>query len=183
MTRLKTSLILLSSALIASSFALAQDPGTYRPGSPYSAAQATDAAVCSAQCSGDAACRGWNFVRSNPRQKSGICEFNSLAVDPIQSPVSVSANISSVSNITGQNHIISTGVRTTRIGSPSPARPRITQASTPTKTVSPARQAQTQPRQIQAQQIQAQQPQKGLSIAEQLSPCLLYTSPSPRDRG
>ena len=181
MAHLKTALILLSSALIASSFAFAQDLGTYRPGSPYSAAQASDAAVCSSQCSGDAACRGWNFVRANPRQRNGICEFNSVAVDPIQSPISVSANLTVVNNVTGQNRIIPAGVRTTRIGSPSVNTTRIgapAVSPAPRTAAAPIQQRQTQQLQRQIAQTQAPQPQaiqkqqnqSGLSIAEQLSP-------------
>jgi len=196
MAHLKTALILLSSALITSSFAVAQDPGTYRPGSPYSAAQASDAAVCSSQCSGDAACRGWNFVRSNPRQKNGICEFNSVAVDPIQSPISVSANVTIVNNISGQNRIIPAGVRTTRIGSPSVNTTRIgapapTARPAPRTAAAPIRPrqtqqlqrqiSQTQAPQAQAQTVQTQQGQRGLSIAEQLSP-LSQTQPAPSSR-
>ena len=120
MARFKTIVILLFSVLLASTFAQAQDPGTYRPGQPYNAVPATSSTVCDTQCQGDAACRGWNFVRTNPRQTQGICEFNSLAVDPIQSPVSVSSNLTQVFNSTGQNNIIPAGVRTTRIGSPNP---------------------------------------------------------------
>lgn len=120
MARFKTALILFFSALLVSTFALAQDPGTYRLGQPYAAAQAPSSTVCDSQCRGDAACRGWNFVRTNPRQKNGICEFNSVAVDPIRSPVSVSANQTQVINYSGQSRIIPAGVRTTRIGTPAP---------------------------------------------------------------
>ena len=120
MARIKTALILLVSALVASTFAIAQDPGTYRPGQPYAASPAAAASICNTQCKGDAACRGWNFVRTNPRQKNGICEFNAIAVDPIYSAISVSANQTQIINATGQNRIISAGVRTTRIGEPTP---------------------------------------------------------------
>jgi len=120
MQHLQTAFISLLSTLILSPFAYAVDPGTYRPGQPYGAIAASSHNQCQAQCQGDAACRGWNFVRANPRQKDGICEFNSRAVSPIQSPISVSSNQSQVINPTGQSRIIKAGTRTTRIGAPQP---------------------------------------------------------------
>ncbi len=118
MQRVTTVLFSLLSSAAFSITALATDPGTYRPGQPYAASQAASHSQCQAQCQGDAACKGWNFVRANPRQKGGICEFNSQAVSPIQSNISISANQSPIVNPTGQSHVIQTGVRTTRIGAP-----------------------------------------------------------------
>ena len=115
MTRVKTALILICSVFLVYPFALAAEPGTYRPGQPY-ATQATGHKACENQCKGDAACRGWNFVKANPRQTHGICEFNSRAVNPIPSPIGISANHEPVVNYTGHSQIISSGVRTTRIG-------------------------------------------------------------------
>jgi hypothetical protein len=118
MQHIQTAFISLVSTLMLSPLVQASDPGTYRPGQPYAATTAASHSQCQAQCQGDAACRGWNFVRANPRQKDGICEFNSRAVSPIQSLISVSANQSQVINPTGQSRIIPAGVRTTRIGTP-----------------------------------------------------------------
>lgn len=181
MARLKTALILLFSTSLISPFAAAQDPGTYRPGQPYAAVPALTSSICNTQCQGDAACRGWNFVRANPRQKTGVCEFNAVAVDPIQSPISVSANQTQVFNSTGQSRIISAGVRTTRIGTPSPAVPAQATNAQPQRNV-----PSTSRRQIVRQPVPVQtQPQatalrhnleatskpvnsQSLSIAEQL---------------
>ena len=171
MARVKTGLILLCSVLVVSPFAMAADPGTYRPGQPYAATQAVSHAACDSQCKGDAACRGWNFVKANPRQTHGICEFNSLAVDPIQSPIGISANNSSVINYTGSSQIIPAGVRTTRIGSPAtPQRVQQTktiQQTRPTQRTSP--QAVSPQRRPQSTTSTPAAPNRDLTIAEQLS--------------
>lgn len=155
MQRLQTALISLSTALSFCALGFAADPGTYRPGQPYSAVAAATHSLCEAQCQGDAACRGWNFVRANPRQKTGICEFNSRAVSPIQSPISVSANQSQIVNTAGQSRIIPAGIRTTRIGSPQATKPA-QNVNSPRKTTQtlPAQQPQT--RRVIRQQIPAQ---------------------------
>ncbi|MEP6342511.1 MAG: hypothetical protein ABJ275_04280 [Maricaulaceae bacterium] len=167
MTRVKTALTLLFSVSIISPFALAADIGTYRPGNPYAAIQATNHNACDSQCNGDAACRGWNFVKANPRQTHGICEFNSLAVDPIQSPIGISANQTTIINYTGNSQIISAGVRTTRIGRPTAPQAIQQPAST--------RRVQTTPQPSQSRPKVQQKPTaprpttQAQSIAEQLS--------------
>lgn len=168
MTRVKTALILLFSVSMTSPLALAADIGTYRPGNPYAAVQATNHNACESQCNGDAACRGWNFVKANPRQTHGICEFNALAVDPIQSPIGISANQTTIVNYTGNSQIIPTGVRTTRIGRPTAPQAIQQPAST--------RRVQTTPRPSQSRPKAQQKPAtprpatQTPSIAEQLSP-------------
>lgn len=77
----------LSSLLSAPAFAA--DLGTYRPGSPYHSVIAQGADICENQCAGDAQCRGWNYVKVNPRAP-GVCEFNSKPANPIESSISIS---------------------------------------------------------------------------------------------
>lgn len=155
MQRIQTALISLTISLSLSPLAFSADPGTYRPGQPYAATPAATHSLCQAQCQGDAACRGWNFVRANPRQKTGICEFNSRAVSPIQSPISVSANQNEIINSTGQSRIIPAGIRTTRIGAPQAA--RAPQPVKPTaKTVQPRPAHAAQGRRVIRQQAPAQ---------------------------
>jgi len=70
--------------------AIAADIGMYRPGTPYSSIIAQAADICEAQCTGDAQCRGWNFVKIKPTARNGVCEFNSQIAAPVASPISVS---------------------------------------------------------------------------------------------
>ena len=174
MARVKTALTLLCSVIIVSPFALAADLGTYRPGQPYAATQAVNHNACVSQCKGDAACKGWNFVKANPRQTHGICEFNSVAVDPIQSPIGISANQSTIINYAGNSQIISAGIRTTRIGRPT-APQTIKEQPSPQSVPLQAPSTQNLSRQQTKQPIQqkptpARPATRGLSIAEQLSP-------------
>ena len=82
------SLLAISSVLSAAP-AFAADLGTYRPGAPYHSVVAPGADVCESHCAGDAQCKGWNYVKVNPRAP-GVCEFNSKAVSPIESAISIS---------------------------------------------------------------------------------------------
>jgi len=75
----------------ASAPVIAADLGTYRPGSPYHSVNAAGADICASHCSGDAQCRGWNFVKVNPRAP-GVCEFNSKRALPITSAISISGD-------------------------------------------------------------------------------------------
>lgn len=80
-------------ALLVSSTGFAADQYTYRAGQVYMKASADNHTECEAQCRGDAACRGWNFIRPNPRSRSGICEFNARKAAPVSSPISISGEI------------------------------------------------------------------------------------------
>jgi len=81
------SFLALTTLLSAPAFAA--DLGTYRPGSPYHSVVAPGADVCESHCAGDAQCKGWNYVKVNPRS-AGVCEFNSKSVSPIESAISIS---------------------------------------------------------------------------------------------
>lgn len=81
------SLLFLTSLMSVPAFAA--DLGTYRPGAPYHSVIAPAADVCENQCAGDAQCRGWNYVKVNPRAP-GVCEFNSKPANPIESSISIS---------------------------------------------------------------------------------------------
>ena len=81
------SILALTTLLSAPAFAA--DLGTYRPGSPYHSVVAPGADVCESHCSGDAQCKGWNYVKVNPRAP-GVCEFNAKSVSPIESAISIS---------------------------------------------------------------------------------------------
>ena len=112
-----TALAMLSCGLMISSSAFAADQNTYRPGHAYLKAAANSFEACEQQCSGDAQCRGWNFVRPNPRSQTGICEFNERAATPVRSAISVSGEIStSVDPL--MSRAIPAGARTRRVGTP-----------------------------------------------------------------
>lgn len=82
---------MLAVSTVLSTPAFAADLGTYRPGAPYHSVPAPGADVCENQCAGDAQCRGWNYVKVNPRSP-GVCEFNSKPASPIESPISISGD-------------------------------------------------------------------------------------------
>lgn len=107
--------IFLSPGLALS--ALAADQNTYRPGQAYLKTAATSHQACAQQCQGDAQCRGWNFVRPNPRTASGICEFNARVAAPVNSAISTSGEvITSIDPL--MSRAIPTGARTRRVGTP-----------------------------------------------------------------
>jgi len=62
------SILALTTLLSAPAFAA--DLGTYRPGSPYHSVVAPGADVCESHCSGDAQCKGWNYVKVRLRAPS-----------------------------------------------------------------------------------------------------------------
>ena len=95
--------------------AFAADLGTYRPGTPYSSVVAPGADVCDSQCSGDAQCRGWNYVKPNPRA-AGICEFLSSTSAPISSQISISGESASLSSYASRTTAGATN--TVRVGAP-----------------------------------------------------------------
>jgi len=152
------SFLVLSTLLSAP--ALAADLGTYRPGSPYHSVVAPGADVCESHCAGDAQCRGWNYVKVNPRAP-GVCEFNSKMSNPIQSAISISGNGSAPA----APNLVQGRTNTVRVGtSVAPkARPQVRQAS-PTRRV--VREA--VPQHVRPQQTVARTPSaRGLSLTDQ----------------
>ena len=152
------SILALTTLLSAPAFAA--DLGTYRPGSPYHSVVAPGADVCQSHCAGDAQCRGWNYVKVNPRAP-GVCEFNSKTASPIESAISISGN----GSMSAAPNLVQGGTNTVRVGtSVTPkARPQVRQAS-PTRRV--VRKA--VPQQIRPQQTVARTPSaRGLSLTEQ----------------
>lgn len=79
----------LSFTILLSAPAFAADLGMYRPGNAYSSVSAAGADICESHCAGDAQCRGWNYVKANPKAQ-GICEFLSSTSTPIPSQISIS---------------------------------------------------------------------------------------------
>ena len=127
-------------ATLLSAPAFAADLGTYRPGTPYSSAVAAGADVCDNQCAGDAQCRGWNYVKPNPRA-AGICEFLSSVSAPIASQISISGESASANALSsrvtqGQTNTIRVGTQpasrpnTVRVGQ-SPSGRRIVRQAVP----------------------------------------------------
>jgi len=116
-TKLCLTTLIGFTTLPAMNFAHAADQGQYRPGNPYQSLPLQSAALCETQCQSDRDCRGWNFVKINPRQDTGVCEFNAQSAAPVRSPMSVSGT-GSVSQ--ASSRLVSTGTRTVRVGSPEP---------------------------------------------------------------
>ena len=141
--------------------AFAADLGTYRPGTPYSSTVAGGADVCESHCAGDAQCRGWNYVKPNPRA-AGICEFLSSVSTPIASSVSISGENQSVGSFSSR--VTQGRTNTVRVG---------TQVAPPRNTVSVGRAAprRTVIRQAQPDRINPQKTStrtvENLSLTEQ----------------
>lgn len=115
-------LAILALSLTLSNIGFAADRNTYRPGQAYLKTTANSHTVCEQQCRGDAQCRGWNFVRANPRTTTGICEFNKRSANPISSPVSVSGEVlTSIDPL--MSRAVPTGARTVRVGTPAITKP------------------------------------------------------------
>ncbi len=138
-------------ATLLSAPAFAADLGTYRPGTPYSSTVAAGADVCDNQCAGDAQCRGWNYVKPNPKA-SGICEFLSSVSAPIASQISISGESTSATPFssrvtTGSTNTIRVGTQpaprsnTVRVGQ-SPSGRRVVRQAVP-KSTQPQRLAPT----------------------------------------
>jgi len=111
----KTLLILIAANLGAQPIAAQQN--TYRPGNAYLKTVASDYRQCAWQCQGDAACRGWNFIRPHTQTASGICEFNAQASLPISSPVSISGEIRTEIDAL-MSRAVHKGANTVRVGTP-----------------------------------------------------------------
>ncbi len=109
--------LLLMGTLCLPVSALATDYGTYRPGNSYMKIPAQNPDQCISYCSGDAQCKGWNFVKLNPAQS--ICEFNARDAAPIASAISISGRSSTAgSNFVRQStpSLVQTGGSVTRVG-------------------------------------------------------------------
>lgn len=105
---------ILTFTTLLSAPAFAADLGTYRPGSPYHSVVAPGADVCESHCAGDAQCKGWNYVKVNPRAP-GVCEFNAKSVSPIESAISISGQggaSAAPGLIQGNTNTIRVGTRT-----------------------------------------------------------------------
>jgi len=106
-----------------STVSFAADQYAYRAGQTYMKTAANNHTECEAQCRGDAACRGWNFIRPNPRSRSGICEFNARQVAPMSSPISISGEINTrIDQVMSRAVPIAAG-NTVRVGTPIMAKP------------------------------------------------------------
>lgn len=129
-----TTVVLSSSALIGSS-AFAADAGTYRPGNSYNSITANSPDICEMQCSGDAQCRSWNYVRIS-EMAEGVCEFNDTLSSPVPSAISISGN--NVSR--GRSPRVVVGkTNTVRVGAPTVTQPRVKMArTTPVVTRAPS---------------------------------------------
>lgn len=102
----------------ASQISYATEFNTYRAGQPYQKITAINYKQCAAQCRGDAACRGWNFIKPNKAARSGICEFNARLANPIPSPVSVSGEIITDADAMLSKAVPSQSSHTIRVGTP-----------------------------------------------------------------
>jgi len=121
------SILALTTLLSAPAFAA--DLGTYRPGSPYHSVVAPGADVCESHCAGDAQCKGWNYVKVNPRAP-GVCEFNAKAVSPIESAISISGQ----GGASVAPNLLQGNTNTIRVGTRTATKPRsstITVGQTP----------------------------------------------------
>lgn len=100
-------------ASVAAAPAFAADLGTYRPGTPYHSAIVPGSDVCESQCSGDARCRGWNYVKAAPTAP-GVCEFQSQVGAPVSSAISISGVNGSAGLMSSR--IVSGNTNTVRVG-------------------------------------------------------------------
>jgi hypothetical protein len=169
----------LFSALLSAP-AFAADLGMYRPGTPYNSAVAGGADVCDSQCAGDAQCRGWNYVKPNPRA-AGICEFLSSVSAPIASQISISGESQTVAPFSsrvmpGSTNTVRVGTtvtprtNTVKVGQ-SPSGRRVVR-QTPTQRITP-NQTSTRPIEdmsLTAQQNRYRQAQGQLAPSQQPTP-------------
>ncbi len=180
----------LFSALLSAP-AFAADLGMYRPGTPYNSAVAGGADVCDSQCAGDAQCRGWNYVKPNPRT-AGICEFLSSVSTPIASQISISGESQTVAPFSsrvmpGSTNTVRVGTtvtprtNTVKVGQ-SPSGRRVVR-QTPTQRITPN---QTSVRPIEDMSLTAQQNRyrhaQGQSSSPQSGPQPQQPMPSQSNR-
>ncbi len=119
MRRIAVYFIVCTCTLLTfSTVSFAADKFAYRAGQPYMKSTAAHFGECEAQCRGDAACRGWNFIKPNPRSRSGICEFNARIAAAVANPISISGeNSTSIDQVLSRAVPITSG-NTVRVGTP-----------------------------------------------------------------
>lgn len=113
-----TIAILVWALMSLSALSFATDQYAYRAGQPYLKITANNHTECEAQCRGDASCRGWNFIRPNPRSRSGICEFNVRQAAPVASPISISGEINTRVDQVMNRAVPMAGGNIVRVGTP-----------------------------------------------------------------
>ena len=113
-----TIAILVWALMSLPALSFAADQYAYRAGQPYLKITANSHTECEAQCRGDAACRGWNFIRPNPRSRSGICEFNARQAAPVSSPISISGEINTRVDPLMSRAVPMANGNTVRVGTP-----------------------------------------------------------------
>ena len=154
------SILTLTTLLSAPAFAA--DLGTYRPGSPYHSVVAPGADVCESHCAGDAQCKGWNYVKVNPRAP-GVCEFNAKSVNPIESAISISGQ----GGISVAPNLVQGNTNTIRVGTSVTQKPR---SQTMTVGQSPSGRRivrEAVPQRVQPSQTVARPPVQGGSLTAQ----------------
>ena len=154
------SILALTTLLSAPAFAA--DLGTYRPGSPYHSVVAPGADVCESHCAGDAQCKGWNYVKVNPRAP-GVCEFNAKSVSPIESAISISGS----GGMSAGPNLMQGNTNTIRVGTQVTPKPRsrtVTVGQTPSgrRIVREA-----VPQRLNASPTAARRPAQGGSLTDQ----------------
>ncbi|WP_418152784.1 hypothetical protein AB8615_04250 [Litorimonas sp. RW-G-Af-16] len=77
--------------------------------------------ICDNQCAGDAQCRGWNYVKANPKAP-GVCEFISSVSTPVPSQISISGL--GVNSAPISSRVMQGGSNTVRVGTTVSAKPR-----------------------------------------------------------
>ena len=102
--------------------AFAADLGTYRVGTPYQTTGAPEAGVCEMQCSGDAQCRAWNYVKPGPAAP-GICEFLDAPGNSVSSAISISG--ASEGSFAVRPDVMTGGTNTVRVGTTAAPKPRV----------------------------------------------------------
>jgi len=119
----------LTSGLLMAAPVMAQDLGTYRPGTAYQSVSSPAADVCNSHCAGDAQCSAWNYVKVNPRAP-GVCEFLASASSPVPSAISISGE--NTSHKSFARPVSQGGTNTVRVGTsaaPAPSRAAVTRPS------------------------------------------------------
>lgn len=124
-----TLAILVWTLMSLPALSFAADQYAYRAGQPYLKITANSHTECEAQCRGDAACRGWNFIRPNPRSRSGICEFNARKAIPVSSPISISGEINTRVDPLMSRAVPMANGNTVRVGTPIMPKPAPSRAA------------------------------------------------------